>query len=93
MSVIRINQFEANPGSEAAMLAFFRSITPIISACAGCVSVRVLESLNQPANLAVIEEWESVEVHQQAAKAIPPELMSTAMGLFAKPPAGAYYKA
>jgi hypothetical protein len=46
-----------------------------------------------PAHLAIIEEWESIEDHQNAAKVIPPEKMAQAMALFAKPPSGTYYRA
>jgi hypothetical protein len=50
-----------------------------------------LRSTDKPAHLAIIEEWDSVEVHQRAAKAIPSEKMAEAMALFAKPPSGTYY--
>jgi quinol monooxygenase YgiN len=58
----------------------------------GCRSVRLLRSTEDPAHLAVVEEWESIEAHQKAASAIPPETMKTAKALFARPPVGEYYQ-
>jgi quinol monooxygenase YgiN len=57
----------------------------------GCLSCRLLRRVANPAHLAIIDEWESIEAHQNAAKAIPPEKMAQAMTLFARPPSGAYY--
>jgi quinol monooxygenase YgiN len=91
--ITRINQFEAKKDLEEKLFEFLRSVIPIIEKSPGCVSCRLLRSIDNPAHLAIIEEWESIEDHQNAAKAIPPEKMTQATALFAKPPSGAYYKA
>jgi quinol monooxygenase YgiN len=93
MTVTRINQFEAKKGLEGDLLEFLRSVISIIEKSHGCKSCRLLRSTDNPAQLAIIEEWESIEDHQNAARAIPPEKMAQAMTLFAKPPSGAYYRA
>ena len=91
MTITRINQFEAKPGKEQALFAFLQSVIADIEHCAGCRSCRLLRSTDDPAHLAIIEEWDSIDDHQRAARAIPPEKMSEAMALFATPPSGRYY--
>ena len=91
--ITRINQFEAKQDLEEKLFEFLRSVISIIEKSPGCVSCRLLRGTDNPAHLAIIEEWESIEDHQNAAKAIPPQKMALAMALFAKPPAGKYYKA
>ena len=92
MTITRINQFEAKQGLEEQLLEFLRSVISIIEKSPGCKSCRLLRSTGNAAQLAIIEEWESIQDHQKAAKAIPPEKMKQAMALFAKPPSGTYYK-
>jgi quinol monooxygenase YgiN len=92
MFITRINQFEARPGSEEALYAFLQSIISIIVTCPGAVSCRLLRSTDDPASFAIIEEWDSIEAHQMAARAVPREKMAEAAALFAKSPSGAYYK-
>jgi quinol monooxygenase YgiN len=89
--ITRINQFEAKKDLEEGLFEFLRSVISIIEKSPGCLSCKLLRSTDNPAHLAIIEEWESIEDHQNAAKLIPPEKMSEAMALFAKPPSGTYY--
>lgn len=91
--ITRINQFEAKKGLEEKLFEFLQSVISIIEQSPGCHSCQLLRSTDNPAQLAIIEEWASIEDHQNAAKAISPEKMAQAMALFAKPPFGAYYKA
>jgi quinol monooxygenase YgiN len=93
MSITRINQFEAKAGAEDKLHAFLQSVIDIITACPGCISCRLLRSAEKSACLAIIEEWDNIASHQQAASAIPPAMMAEAAALFAKPPSGMYYKA
>ena len=93
MTITRINQFEAKVSAEEKLYAFLQSVISTIKACPGCISVKLLRSTENPACLAIIEEWDSIESHQKAASAIPPEQMAVAMSLFAKPPSGMYYRA
>ena len=91
--ITRINQFEAKKDLEEQLFEFLRSVISIIEKSRGCMSCQLLRSTDNPAQFAIIEEWESIEDHQNAAKAIPPAMLTQAMALFAKPPTGAYYKA
>ena len=93
MIITRINQFEARKEFEEKLFEFLRSVISVIETSPGCKSCRLLRSVDNPAHLAIIEEWESIEAHQNAAKAIPPEKLNQAMSMFAKPPSGTYYKA
>jgi len=93
MPITRINQFEAKGGAEEKLYAFLQSIISVITACPGCISCRLLRSTENPAFLAIIEEWDNIESHRKAASAIPPEKLAEAAVLFAKPPSGTYYGA
>jgi quinol monooxygenase YgiN len=92
MSITRINQFEAKPGLEEKLHAFLHSVIAVILNCPGCISCKLLRSTGNPAQLAIIEEWDSIESHQKAAQAIPKEKLAEAGALVAKPPAGGYYR-
>ena len=91
--ITRINQFEAKKELEEKLVEFLQSVISIIEKSPGCISCRLLRSTDNPAHLVIIEEWESIEDHQNAAKVIPPEKMTQAMALFAKLPSGTYYRA
>jgi quinol monooxygenase YgiN len=93
MTITRINQFEAKAAAEEKLYAFLQSVISIITACPGCISCRLLRSTENPACLAIIEEWDSIESHKSAAHAIPREKMAEAATLFAKSPSGMYYTA
>lgn len=91
--ITRINQFEAKKECEDKLFEFLRSVISVIEESPGCRSCQLLRSIDNRAHLAIIEVWDSVEDHQNAAKAIPPEKMAQAMALFATPPSGTYYRA
>lgn len=93
MRITRINQFEAKTGLETQLFEFLRSVISIIEKSPGCKSCQLLRSTENAAHLAIIEVWESIQDHQNAAKAIPPEKMAQARALFASPPSGTYYRA
>ncbi|HTJ95870.1 MAG TPA: antibiotic biosynthesis monooxygenase family protein [Rhodocyclaceae bacterium] len=93
MSITRINQFEAKPDCAEKLYAFLQSVISVILTCEGCISCKLLRSAENPACLAIIEEWGSIASHQKAATAIPPEKLAEAGALFAKPPVGMYYTA
>lgn len=92
MSITRINTFTAKPGSEQQLHDFLSSVISVIKSCPGCISCTLLQGAEDQTQLAIIEEWESISAHQAAASAIPAEQLTQAMALFAKPPAGTYYK-
>lgn len=89
--ITRLNQFEAKKECEEKLFEFLRTVISVIEKSPGCRSCQLLRSIDNPAQLAIIEVWDSVEDHQNAARAIPPEKMAQAMALFAKPPSGTYY--
>jgi quinol monooxygenase YgiN len=93
MTITRINQFEAKAGAEEKLYVFLQSVIPTIAQSSGCISCRLLRSVENPARLAIVEEWDSIESHQKAAQAIPKERMAAATALFAQPPSGMYYRA
>jgi heme oxygenase (mycobilin-producing) len=91
MSITRINHFEAGEGHEAELFEFMKSVVAEIILADGCISCRLLQGAENKAQLAVIEEWVSIEHHKAAASIIPKERIEKAMVLFAKPPFGIYY--
>ena len=91
MSITRINHFEAKPGSEAELTAFMQNVVSDVSKADGCLKCRLLKGAENPAQLAVIEEWTSIAHHKAAASVIPKEQIDRAVALFAKPPFGIYY--
>lgn len=91
MAITRINNFEANVGSEQKLYDFLQSVISVIKNCSGCLGCQLLRSTESLANLVIIEQWESIEAHQNAASAIPAETLKEAYGLFATPPSGRYY--
>ena len=91
MAITRINHFEAKAGSEQALYEFLQSVILVVKDCSGCLGCQLLRSIENTANLVIIEQWDNVESHKQAASAIPPEKLKDAFSLFAKPPAGVYY--
>jgi quinol monooxygenase YgiN len=93
MSITRINQFEAKPDCEEKLHTFLQSVIAVILTCPGCLSCKLLRSTENPACLAIIEEWDNIASHQKAASAIPKEKLAEAGLLFAKPPSGMYYTA
>ena len=92
MTITRINQFEAKEGSDEKLYEFLQSVGSVIKKSPGCRSSRLLRGTENPAHLAIVEEWESIEAYQNAAGAIPPESLNQAMSMFARPPSGAYYE-
>lgn len=93
MAITRINNFVAKAGLEQQLYEFLASVVSIVELCAGCRSCRLLRGAEDPSQLAIIEEWESIEAHKAAASAIPQEQLAKAMAMFAKPPTGMYYQA
>jgi quinol monooxygenase YgiN len=91
VSVTRLNHFQAAPGQGPALGVFLAALTPAVLG-PGCQSAQVMVKDGQPERLVVLEIWDSVEAHQAAAKAIPPELLAQVMPLLAERPNGDYYR-
>jgi quinol monooxygenase YgiN len=84
MAITRINHFEAKPESAAELRAFLTSVVGVIQSTAGCRSVRLLEALDAPQRLVIVEVWDSVAAHQAAAGAIPAAQLEKATALVAQ---------
>jgi quinol monooxygenase YgiN len=69
------------------------SVIGMIRGSAGCRSCQLLQAIEQPGRLAIVEVWDTVEAHQAAAKAIPPSKLQAVMPLLAVPATGAYFRA
>jgi len=91
MAITRINHFEAKAGSEQALYEFLQSVIFVVKECSGCLDCQLLRSIENPANLVIIEQWNDVESHQKSASAVPPEKLKEVFALFAKPALGMYY--
>ena len=92
MSVTRINHFEAQWNSAERLHLFMQGVVAKVKTLPGCRSVRLLRSSENPAHLAIIEEWDSIEAHKLAAKTMPPDELEKAKALFVRPPVGEYYQ-
>jgi quinol monooxygenase YgiN len=90
--ITRINEFHAAPGQADALLASLRSIVPTIEAAPGCRSCELLQSLDEPARVILVEVWDDVPSHQAALKASQPHQFDQAARLLDRPPTGAYFK-
>ena len=92
MSITRINEFKAQEKQGDTLQALLRSILPMIEASDGCQSCQLLQSLDDPTQIVVIEVWDNPEAHQASVKNIPPGVLQEAMKLLAGPPKGGYYQ-
>ena len=91
MSVTRINYFTAKDGTTEQVYSLLQTATSMIKTAPGYLSVRLLHSQENPNDMVIIEEWDSVEAHQAAAGNIPPEMLGRIIPLLAVPPKGTYY--
>lgn len=91
MSITRINKFQAHEEQARALRDLLKSFVPTIRGSDGCLDCQVLQNLDDPAEIVVIEIWESVEAHQASVKNIPPDALQKAMALIDGPPESAYY--
>ena len=91
MSITRINDFRAAPGREQALREFLQSVIALIEGSAGCLEVVLLADQESADHLVIVEKWESVAAHQEAAKRIPPDKIAEVGKLLAGPPSGRTY--
>lgn len=92
MTIYRIGETQAKEETIEALRDFLLSIIPNITASAGCETVTLYQSRDDPAKFTMIEVWDSVESHQASAKDIPPELLAEIRPLLASPPSGGYFE-
>ena len=79
MSITRINTFQAQEGQGDALRDLIGSFVSMIEASEGCLSCQLLQNQDDPAQIVVIEQWESADAHQASMKNIPPEALQAAM--------------
>ena len=91
MSVIRINKFQAKAGQGDQVRDILRSFDSIFRSNAGYESHQVLQNVDDPNQVVVIEVWESVTAHQAAAQNIPVHAFEQVMSLLDGRPSGTYY--
>lgn len=92
MSIIRINSFHAKTGSGDALRDLLRATVPPIVAKAGCLSCQVIQHVEEPERIVVIERWETIAAHQAAAQQIPVHAFERVMQLLARRPEGEYFR-
>jgi quinol monooxygenase YgiN len=91
MAISRINDFYAATGQEQALRAFLESVLATIKGAAGCQEVALLVDQENAAHLVILERWDSVAAHQEAARLIPQSKLAEVAPLLAEPPRGRYY--
>lgn len=91
MNISRIGEVQAKEGSTETLRDFLISIVPLIKSSAGCESVQLYQSQDDPSKFIMIEIWDSVESHQTSVKNIPPEKLGEIRPLLATSPSGGYF--
>ena len=91
MSIARIGEVRAKEGSTAELQDFLISIMPMIKSSAGCESVKMYQSQQDPSKFILIEVWESIESHQASVSNIPNEKLGEIRPLLATSPSGSYF--
>lgn len=86
MKVTRISCYRAKTGAEEALQTALLTLAPAIANSEGCGKVRVLSSLDDPAEFALYEEWKSIEAHRKAAAQFPVDLIARVNDLIGAPP-------
>jgi quinol monooxygenase YgiN len=92
MCITRINEFQARHGQNDRLHDFLRSIIPLIESSDGCQSSQLLQSLDDPCRILIIEVWGSVEAHKISVENIPPCAFEKVMRIPDRPPKGEYYR-
>ena len=90
MTIYRIGETRAKPEMRDALRDFLLSIMPGIKSSAGCKSVTLCQSHNDPTKFTMIEVWDSIESHQASVQNIPSEKLAEIRPLLASAPTGSY---
>lgn len=86
MTITRISCYRAKPRAAEGLLTALLELAPAIANSDGCKKVRVLSSLDDPAEFALYEEWNSIEAHRKAAAQLPVALIGKVNALIDAPP-------
>ena len=90
MTIYRIGETQAKPEMTDDLRDFLLSIMPDIKSSAGCESVSLYQSYDDPTKFTMIEVWDCVESHQASVKNIPSEKLAENRPLLASAPTGNY---
>ena len=90
MTIYRIGETQAKPEMADALRDLLLSIMPGIKSSAGCESVTLYQSHDDPSKFTMIEVWDSIESHQASVKQIPSEKLAEIRPLLASAPPGSY---
>jgi quinol monooxygenase YgiN len=93
MRITRINEFQAKDGQGDVLRGLLASTVPLIESSDGCQSCQILQSLDDPTRIMMLEVWDSIEAHQASLKNIPPGTFKKMTGILAGPPKGEYFSA
>lgn len=91
MNITRLNQFHAADGRAHQLLGFLKTVLSDLERCPGLVSAQLLQSAEAPRDLVIVEVWDSIKSHQDAAKSIAPERVQEILALLDTPPKGSYF--
>jgi quinol monooxygenase YgiN len=92
MSITRINEFRAVPGSSATVQEQISLLVSLIESAQGCLSCQLLQSQKDQNHFIVIEVWDDVQSHQASLKAMHPEIFEKLKQHLNAPPTGEYYE-
>jgi len=92
MSISRIGEVQAKPELIEELREFLISIMLGIKSSAGCESVHLYQSADDPSRFLMVEVWDSVDSHQASVKNIPPEKLGEIRPLLATSPSGSYFR-
>ena len=83
----------AKQGQGDSLRDLLRSLLASLDSTPGCQSYQVLQSIEHPDRVVVIEVWDSTQAHQASVKDIPPDALAQVMPLLDGAPSGEYYAA
>lgn len=92
MSIVRINQFQAQPGKGKDLEELLTTFLPSIKSSQGCESCQLLRSNDNIERFVVLEVWDSLDSHKASVRDIPAGQIETLMKIVAGPPKGGYYQ-
>ena len=92
MTVTRITEYQTKEGGGNQFKALLTSLLPIVTFANGNQSYKILQNVDNPTRIIVVEVWASKEAHQEAAKKTPVDVLEQSRKLLVKRPTGEYYQ-
>jgi heme oxygenase (mycobilin-producing) len=91
MTITRLNQFHAADGKALQLVNLLKTVITDLEVCEGLISAQLLQSAESPRDIVIVEVWESIKSHQDAAKTIAPERIRDVLVLLDAPAKGSYF--